>query len=126
MSDWADLHLGMACYKKMNQFTGQTECLCVIGLFTRGFQRFLVAQYYQRRQLRQSALGISDFSNNKHNLFEAQTVYKKKVKPQLGMNLSNLDRTLTNEMKLLKQSIQLSERLEDDEDAECIDFDEFT
>ena len=62
LCNWSDVHIGIGCYKKPNQRSGEMECFAVVGLFIRDFQRFLVAQFYQRRQLRQTALGISDFS----------------------------------------------------------------
>ena len=49
LCNWADLHLGIACYKKPNQRTNEVETFAVIGLFVRDFQRFLVAKFYERR-----------------------------------------------------------------------------
>ena len=37
LSDWADLHIGMTCYKKPNELSGEIECFSVIGLFVRDF-----------------------------------------------------------------------------------------
>jgi hypothetical protein len=89
----------------------------------RDFQRFLVAQMYERRHLRMTAFSVPNFSNNKINkLFEdkllSQDPYKPSrhtelisvVKPdiQLGINLTSFDRWLTNEIALLKMSIRKS------------------
>ena len=49
LSNWADIHLGLACYKKPNQRTNEVETFAVLGFFVRDFQRFLVAKFYERR-----------------------------------------------------------------------------
>ena len=37
LCNWADFHLGIACYKKPNLRTNEVETFAVIGLFVRDF-----------------------------------------------------------------------------------------
>ena len=78
--NWADPHLGVCCYQTYKVMEDGSKRrifgsnLAVIGIFVRDFQRFLVAQLYERRHMRMQQaypIQVRDYSNNKFaKLFE--------------------------------------------------------